>query len=83
MQGQVKTQIPFRYDNQGNGNQGNDDRKARAQRTMTIPFATMEQKFLVFVYVGVWVVQGGYLAWVAWQWLHTAKPLPPGEQQGS
>ena len=26
---------------------------------MSIPFATMEQKFLVFVYVGVWVVQGG------------------------
>jgi hypothetical protein len=47
---------------------------------MSIPFATMEQKFLVFVYVGVWVVQGGYLAWVTWQWFHTPKPLPRGRE---
>ncbi len=34
---------------------------------------TMEAHHLVAVYVTVWVVQGGYAAWIAWQWAHTRK----------
>ena len=34
-------------------------------------FSTMGHRHLVFVYVGIWLVQGGYLAWIAWNWFHT------------
>jgi len=34
-------------------------------------FSTMSHRHLVFVYFGVWFVQGGYLAWIAWNWAHT------------
>ena len=30
---------------------------------------TMEGRHLVFAYVGVVLLQGGYFAWVAWNWL--------------
>ncbi len=28
---------------------------------------SMAQRHLLYVYVAVWVIQGGYAAWVAWQ----------------
>jgi hypothetical protein len=35
---------------------------------MTIPFHTLAQRHLVYVYVVVWVLQFGYGAWLAVQW---------------
>jgi hypothetical protein len=26
---------------------------------------------LLYAYLSVWFIQGGYCIWVAWQWLHT------------
>ena len=43
-------------------------------------FHTMEQRHLVFVYVGVWLVWGGYLAWVAMQWLRTRDVQDPSDR---
>jgi len=34
-------------------------------------FSTMSHRHLVFVYFGVWIVQGSYLAWITWNWFHT------------
>jgi hypothetical protein len=31
-------------------------------------FSTMGHRHLVFVYFGVWIIQGGYLAWIVWNW---------------
>ena len=45
---------------------------------MHIPFGTMEERFLVYVYVGVWVIQTTYLGRITWQWSHTPKP-PSGK----
>jgi threonine/homoserine/homoserine lactone efflux protein len=36
--------------------------------------STMAHRHLVFVYVGVWIVQCAYLAWVGWNWRSTEKP---------
>jgi hypothetical protein len=37
-------------------------------------FSTMASRHLVSVYTGVWLVQGGYLAWVAWNWRNVKNP---------
>ncbi|SFS10559.1 hypothetical protein SAMN05421771_1812 [Granulicella pectinivorans] len=42
---------------------------------MRIPFETMQDRFLVYVYVGVWVIQLAYLGRITWQWFHTPKPV--------
>jgi threonine/homoserine/homoserine lactone efflux protein len=34
---------------------------------------TMEAHHLAAVYIVVWVIQGGYACWIAWQMLHTRK----------
>ena len=34
-------------------------------------FSTMGHRHLVFVYFGVWIVQGSYLGWIAWNWSRT------------
>jgi hypothetical protein len=36
-----------------------------------IPFQTLGQRHLVYVYVVVWVVQFGYGAWLLAQWRKT------------
>ncbi len=36
--------------------------------------STMAHRHLVFVYAGVWAIQGSYLAWIAWNWRHTKSP---------
>lgn len=41
---------------------------------MAIPFGTMQERHLVYVYVGMWVLQGGYLGWVVWAWFKARKP---------
>lgn len=37
-------------------------------------FSTMASRHLVFVYAGVWLIQGGYLAWIAWNWRQIKTP---------
>ena len=34
---------------------------------------SMQQRHLLYVYLVVWLVQSGYCAWIAWQWMHTPK----------
>ena len=33
--------------------------------------STMEHRHLLFAYAIVLVIQGGYCAWIAWNWAHT------------
>jgi len=33
--------------------------------------SSMEARHLLYAYVAVWLIQGGYAAWIAWQWKHT------------
>jgi len=35
--------------------------------------SSMEARHLLYVYLSVWFIQGGYLAWTAWHWTHTPK----------
>jgi hypothetical protein len=42
---------------------------------MALKFDTVEARYLVYVYVGVWVVQGGYFGRIVWQWFHARKPV--------
>jgi hypothetical protein len=35
---------------------------------MNIPFSTLSQRHLVYVYVVVWALQFGYGAWLLVQW---------------
>jgi hypothetical protein len=37
-------------------------------------FSTMGHRHLVIVYVGVWLIQGAYLGWIAWNWFHIKGP---------
>ncbi len=39
--------------------------------------SSMEARHLLYVYLSVWLIQGGYAGWVAWQWLRTGKILQP------
>ena len=36
-------------------------------------FSTMAHRHIVFVYVGVWIVQIAYLTWIAMNWRKTAR----------
>ena len=38
---------------------------------------TMAQRHLLYVYVTVWLVQGGYAAWLIWQWRRTGRANRP------
>jgi threonine/homoserine/homoserine lactone efflux protein len=35
--------------------------------------SSMEAHHLLWAYLSVWFIQGGYCAWIAWQWLHTPR----------
>jgi hypothetical protein len=35
--------------------------------------SSMEAHHLLYAYIAVWLIQGGYCAWVAWQWLQAKK----------
>jgi hypothetical protein len=39
--------------------------------------SSMEAHHLLAAYVAVWLVQGGYAAWIAWQWVRVGKDLHP------
>jgi len=39
--------------------------------------SSMAAHHLLYAYVSVWLIQGGYAAWVAWQWMRTRRPLRP------
>jgi hypothetical protein len=36
--------------------------------------ATMESRHLLFAYAAVFLIQGGYVAWVLWNWVNTKIP---------
>ena len=36
--------------------------------------SSMEAHHLLWTYLAVWLIQGGYLAWIVWQWMHTDAP---------
>jgi hypothetical protein len=38
---------------------------------------TMEAHHLAAVYIAVWVIQGGYAAWIVWQWMRTKRNVRP------
>jgi hypothetical protein len=33
--------------------------------------STMQHRHLFFAYATVLIIQGGYVAWIAWNWFHT------------
>jgi hypothetical protein len=35
--------------------------------------SSMEARHLLYVYVSVWMIQGGFCAWILWNWLRTPK----------
>lgn len=35
--------------------------------------STMEHRHLVFSYAAVWAIQGGYLGWIALNWVRTKR----------
>ena len=35
---------------------------------------TMGHRHLLFAYAAVFTIQGGYVAWVAWNWVNTKIP---------
>ena len=39
--------------------------------------SSMEAHHLLWAYLSVWGIQGGYCAWIAWQWLHTPESAVP------
>jgi hypothetical protein len=41
---------------------------------------TIEAHHLAAVYLTVWVIQGGYVAWVAWQWARTRRDSGSSER---
>jgi len=44
---------------------------------------SLEQRHLLYVYVAVWVIQGGYAAWLAWQWRQASKAAQVDETMPS
>jgi hypothetical protein len=38
---------------------------------------TMEAHHLAAAYIVVWVMQGGYAGWIAWQWTRTRRDARP------
>ena len=37
--------------------------------------SSMEARHLLYVYLSVWLIQGGYAGWIARQWFRTGKEL--------
>jgi hypothetical protein len=33
--------------------------------------SSMQAHHLLWAYLAVWIIQGGYAAWIAYQWTHT------------
>jgi hypothetical protein len=43
----------------------------------------MEAHHLLYVYLSVWIIQGGYCAWIAGQWLRERKHASAAIQSSS
>jgi hypothetical protein len=41
--------------------------------------SSMAAHHLLYVYLSVWIIQGGYAAWIFWQWKHSKRSLEPVE----
>ncbi len=39
--------------------------------------SSMEAHHLLAAYAAVWLIQGGYAGWIAWQWMRAGKELQP------
>jgi hypothetical protein len=39
--------------------------------------SSMEARHLLYVYLSVWLIQGGYAYRIAWQWSRTRRIEPP------
>jgi len=37
--------------------------------------SSMEAHHLLAAYVAVWLIQGGYAGWIAWQWIRAGNNL--------
>jgi hypothetical protein len=35
--------------------------------------SSMAAHHLLWVYLSVWLIQGGYAAWIAWEWVRTKR----------
>ncbi len=35
--------------------------------------SSLAARHLLYAYVSVWLIQGGYGAWIAWQWIRTKR----------
>jgi hypothetical protein len=40
---------------------------------------TLEAHHLAASYLAVWLIQGGYAAWIGWHWMHTKRPSSAAE----
>ncbi|MGD0797784.1 MAG: hypothetical protein ABR910_08680 [Acidobacteriaceae bacterium] len=40
---------------------------------------SMEAHHLLYAYVAVWLIQGGYAAWIAWHWMHDGMGARPSD----
>jgi hypothetical protein len=36
--------------------------------------STMPHRHLLFAYVAVWLIQGGYFGWIIWNWIQVRAP---------
>ena len=36
---------------------------------------SMAAHHLLYTYLAVWLIQGGYAAWIAWQWVRSGRTL--------
>jgi hypothetical protein len=45
--------------------------------------SSMEAHHLLYVYLSVWIIQGGYCAWIAGQWLRERKHASAANQPTS
>jgi hypothetical protein len=41
--------------------------------------SSMEAHHLLYAYLAVWLIQGGYALWIVWQWVCTKRTVPPSE----
>ena len=35
--------------------------------------SSMEARHLLYVYLSVWLIQGGFCAWIAWNWMRAKR----------
>lgn len=38
---------------------------------------SLEAHHLLYAYLAVWLIQGGYASWITWQWVRTKKDARP------